>query len=178
VDYFRFRVDEDDDRRGTFPPSLRASESPIAMACLRLLTVFPDPPDLSWPRFISCIAFSTFEEAFFPYRRVVPLLLELLLVLLLLALDPRAGMRVSFLKSCRTHRRPWREWTVELGENEDREIVETSRSGTWRPVSRPARALLLLLLTLSALAAIAALSLTLTPTAPLLAGLILPAPLT
>ena len=29
----------------------------------------PERPDLSWPRFISCIARSTFWDAFFPYRR-------------------------------------------------------------------------------------------------------------
>src|ERR1700750_1784783 len=44
---------------GTFLPSLRASERPIAMACFRLVTVFPLLPLLSWPRFSSCIALST-----------------------------------------------------------------------------------------------------------------------
>jgi hypothetical protein len=52
---------------GTFASSLRASESPIAIACLRLFTVLPDLPLLSWPRFFSCIAFSTLSEAFLPY---------------------------------------------------------------------------------------------------------------
>jgi hypothetical protein len=52
VDYFRFelrlrlelarfRVDLDFDFGGTFAPFSRASESPIAMACLRLLTFLP-----------------------------------------------------------------------------------------------------------------------------------------
>src|SRR3990167_11156298 len=37
---------------GTLPPALRASESPIAMACLRLFTFFPPFPPLSSPPFI------------------------------------------------------------------------------------------------------------------------------
>jgi hypothetical protein len=41
----------------------------MAIACLRLLTVFPEPPDFSSPRFISCIARSTLLDAFFPYFR-------------------------------------------------------------------------------------------------------------
>jgi hypothetical protein len=47
------------------------------MACLRLVTRFLDRPERSWPRFISCIAFSTFSDASRPYlrrRRVVRLL--------------------------------------------------------------------------------------------------------
>jgi hypothetical protein len=60
----RLRLDR---RRGTLPPSRRASDNPIAMACFRLFTVLPDPPDLSWPRFISCMARSTFFWAFWPY---------------------------------------------------------------------------------------------------------------
>jgi hypothetical protein len=52
---------------GTFPPSLRASESPIAIACFLLVTFLPDRPLFSVPRFRSCIAFSTFSPAFFPY---------------------------------------------------------------------------------------------------------------
>jgi hypothetical protein len=52
---------------GTFPPARRASDSPIAIACFRLLTFFPDLPDFNSPRFISCIARLTFCEAFFPY---------------------------------------------------------------------------------------------------------------
>lgn len=55
--------------RGTFAPAFRASESPIAMACFRLVTLFPERPDLNWPRFLSCIARSTFSLAFFPYFR-------------------------------------------------------------------------------------------------------------
>jgi len=61
VDFF------DDFFEGTLPPSRRASESPMAMACLRLFTFLPEPPLLSVPRFISCMLFSTLSEAFFPY---------------------------------------------------------------------------------------------------------------
>src|SRR5215213_5756833 len=55
--------------RGTFAPARRASESPMAIACLRLLTFFPDPPLRSVPRFRSRITFSTFWDAFLPYLR-------------------------------------------------------------------------------------------------------------
>jgi hypothetical protein len=56
-------------REGTFAPDLRASDRPIAIACLRLFTFLPDFPDLSLPRFISCIARPTLEEAFLLYFR-------------------------------------------------------------------------------------------------------------
>lgn len=50
---------------GTFAPFFRASERPMAMACLRLLTVPPLPPrpDLSVPRFLRRIALATVFEA-------------------------------------------------------------------------------------------------------------------
>jgi hypothetical protein len=44
---------------GTLPPSRRASDRPIAMACFRLVTFLPEPPLFSVPRFRSCIVFST-----------------------------------------------------------------------------------------------------------------------
>jgi hypothetical protein len=50
-------------RFGTLPPARRASERPIAMACLRLVTFLPERPERKVPRFLSCIAFSTFCEA-------------------------------------------------------------------------------------------------------------------
>src|SRR6188474_3875700 len=53
--------------RGTFPPARRASLRPIAIACLRLVTFLPDPPERRVPRLRSCIARSTFSDAFFPY---------------------------------------------------------------------------------------------------------------
>lgn len=40
-------------------PSLRASDNPIAIACLGLVTFFPLRPLFSLPRFISCISRST-----------------------------------------------------------------------------------------------------------------------
>lgn len=53
---------------GAFFPSLRASESPIAMACLRLVTFFPEP-ERRVPRFRSCIAASTLSLAPLLYFR-------------------------------------------------------------------------------------------------------------
>jgi hypothetical protein len=66
VDVLRFL-----DFRGTFPPSLRAWERPIAIACLRLFTFFPERPLLSVPFFRSCIALRTLSDAFFPYLATV-----------------------------------------------------------------------------------------------------------
>jgi hypothetical protein len=53
--------------RGTLAPARRACDSPIAIACFRLFTFLPDLPLSSVPAFRSCIAFSTFSEAFLPY---------------------------------------------------------------------------------------------------------------
>src|SRR4030095_14162485 len=59
---------EDDFRlRGTFAPASRASDKPIAIACLRLVTRLPDPPLFRVPRLRSCIARSTFLAAIGPY---------------------------------------------------------------------------------------------------------------
>jgi hypothetical protein len=55
---------------GTFPPAFRASDRPIAIACLRLLTVLPERPLFNVPRLRSCIAFSTLLDAFFPYLAI------------------------------------------------------------------------------------------------------------
>ena len=52
--------------RGTLAPFSRASLSPMAMACLRLFTVRPDPL-FSVPRLRRRIADSTVFDAFFPY---------------------------------------------------------------------------------------------------------------
>jgi hypothetical protein len=52
---------------GTLAPSARASDKPIAIACLRLVTVLPLPPLFNWPRFLSCMALSTLSCAFFEY---------------------------------------------------------------------------------------------------------------
>jgi hypothetical protein len=56
---------------GTFAPARRASESPIAMACLRLVTFFPDFPLFKVPLFRSSMTFLTFACAFFPYLAIV-----------------------------------------------------------------------------------------------------------
>ena len=56
---------------GTLAPERRASDSPMAMACLRLLTLAPDRPLFSLPRFISCTAFFTLRPLVFPYLRAM-----------------------------------------------------------------------------------------------------------
>jgi len=66
-DFFELDFFDEDFFDGTLPPARRASESPMAMACLRLVTFLPELPLLSVPRFRSCIAFSTLSCAFFPY---------------------------------------------------------------------------------------------------------------
>ena len=58
---------DDDFLRGTLAPAFRASERPIAIACFRLLTFFPELPDLSVPRFILRISRLTAVPAFFEY---------------------------------------------------------------------------------------------------------------
>jgi hypothetical protein len=60
----RFR--EPEDLRGTFAPFFRASLSPIAIACLRLFTLRPEPL-FSVPFFLRCIVDFTFFEADLPY---------------------------------------------------------------------------------------------------------------
>src|SRR5262245_29479822 len=54
-------------RFGTFAPERRASESPIAIACLRLVTFRPERPLRSVPRLRSRMTFSTFFDAFLLY---------------------------------------------------------------------------------------------------------------
>ncbi len=58
---------------GTLAPSSRASLSPMAMACLRLLTVRPDPL-FSVPFFLRRIVDATFFAAAFPYFAITFLL--------------------------------------------------------------------------------------------------------
>src|SRR5580698_4422302 len=55
---------------GTLAPFLRASERPMAMACLRLVTFLPLRPLFSLPRFSSCISVSTCLPAEGLYLRV------------------------------------------------------------------------------------------------------------
>ncbi len=57
---------------GTLAPAARASDRPIAMACFRLVTFLPERPLLSVPCLRSCIARSTFCDAFFPYLGMEP----------------------------------------------------------------------------------------------------------
>lgn len=57
---------------GTLPPSFRACESPIAIACFRLFTFLPEPL-FSVPFLRSCMAFSTFSDALLPYLAMVTL---------------------------------------------------------------------------------------------------------
>src|SRR3954469_19842010 len=52
---------------GTLAPARRASDRPMAIACLRLFTVLPVLPLFSSPRLRSCIAGFTLVDAFFPY---------------------------------------------------------------------------------------------------------------
>src|SRR5947209_2010212 len=54
---------------GTFFPSFLAFESPMAIACLGLVTFLPLRPDLSLPSFISLISVSTFLLAEGEYFR-------------------------------------------------------------------------------------------------------------
>ena len=58
--------DEDLGGGGTLPPSRRASERPMAIACFLLFTFRPEPLR-SFPSFSSCIFSSTLSCAFFPY---------------------------------------------------------------------------------------------------------------
>lgn len=52
---------------GTLLPAARASDNPIAIACLRLVTFLPECPLFSVPAFISFMTSSTFFDAFLPY---------------------------------------------------------------------------------------------------------------
>jgi hypothetical protein len=54
-------------RLGTFAPARRASDRPMAIACLRLVTFFPERPLRSVPRLRSRMTCLTLRCAFFPY---------------------------------------------------------------------------------------------------------------
>jgi hypothetical protein len=56
---------------GTFLPSRRASESPIAIARLRLLTLRPERPLFNVPALRFFIARPTLAEAFLEYLRAI-----------------------------------------------------------------------------------------------------------
>ncbi|MBW3567392.1 MAG: hypothetical protein KY410_05445 [Proteobacteria bacterium] len=55
---------------GTLAPSRRASERPMAIACLRLFTFLWEPPLRSLPSLRSCMTFSTFSDAFSSYLAI------------------------------------------------------------------------------------------------------------
>jgi hypothetical protein len=59
---------------GTFLPSALASERPIAIACLRLLTLRPDRPLFRVPALRFFIARPTLADAFFEYFRAMIIL--------------------------------------------------------------------------------------------------------
>jgi hypothetical protein len=69
------RLAEDFFGGGTLPPAARASDNPIAIACLRLVTFLPEPPLFNVPALSSFIAFSTFSDAFLPYLPAIVTLL-------------------------------------------------------------------------------------------------------
>jgi hypothetical protein len=51
---------------GTLPPSRRASERPMAIACRRLFTFLPERPERRVPAFISSMLRCTFLPAKLP----------------------------------------------------------------------------------------------------------------
>jgi hypothetical protein len=64
---------------GTFAPAARASERPIAIACLRLLTFRPERPLFNVPALRFFITRSTALDAFLEYFRVLRAIIILLL---------------------------------------------------------------------------------------------------
>ena len=66
VDFFAVFRDPDA-FGGTLPPARLASDNPMAIACFRLVTFLPNRPLFSAPSFRSCMALSTFSDAFLPY---------------------------------------------------------------------------------------------------------------
>jgi hypothetical protein len=59
---------------GTFFPSALASDKPMAIACLRLLTFLPDRPLFRVPALRFFIARATLADAFFEYLRAMTIL--------------------------------------------------------------------------------------------------------
>ena len=56
---------------GTLAPFLRASESPMATACFRLVTFLPDLPLFNVPFFCLCTAFFTSSPDFLLYLAIL-----------------------------------------------------------------------------------------------------------
>ena len=77
--------------RGTFAPFFRASDNPIAMACLRLVTFLPLRPDLSVPFFRRRIALLTRLDAALPYFRPPEDFFRAIVILRLVYEGPCAG---------------------------------------------------------------------------------------
>src|SRR6187549_1880380 len=68
---FYYFLREDLRLRGTFAPARRASDRPMAMACLRLVTFLPERPLRRVPRLRSRITWRTLRWAFLPYFRAM-----------------------------------------------------------------------------------------------------------
>jgi hypothetical protein len=68
-----FEDDRDDAVFGTLAPSRRASERPMAIACLRLVTLRPERPLFKVPALRFFIARSTSADAFVEYRAMAGL---------------------------------------------------------------------------------------------------------
>jgi hypothetical protein len=62
---------------GTFLPSARASDSPIAIACLRLVTLRPERPLFNVPALRFFITRSTSADAFLEYFRAFRAMINL-----------------------------------------------------------------------------------------------------
>jgi hypothetical protein len=101
--YFRLRVLEDC-FLGTLAPLRRASASPIATACLRLFTVFPDRPLFNVPFFRFCIARLTLLDADLLYFLAIRAPLSI--VRFLNKPDRRTGFRRASLVPFRITVRP------------------------------------------------------------------------
>ena len=95
-------------RAGTFAPSLRASDSPMAMACLRLVTFLPERPERSLPLFISSMLRCTFLPAFLLERRELFLPELFLPELFLPELFFRVAMTSAQQRACHARVRLWR----------------------------------------------------------------------
>ena len=71
VDFLVDAFLDEDFFAGTFAPALRASDSPMAIACLRLVTFLPDLPLFKVPCLRSRMTFLTLDCAFLPYLGIV-----------------------------------------------------------------------------------------------------------
>src|SRR5579863_4410633 len=78
---------------GTFWPAARASERPMAIACLRLLTFRPERPLFNVPALRFFIARSTVLDVFFEYFRA-------LRTMTFLPLVPRFRSSSNFAEPC------------------------------------------------------------------------------